>query len=214
MRNSLLLVAVVVGLLGGQPALGQYVYLDVNGDGVNSHTNPALPDDVLNSTVTSVDVYFATNENRDGSPAVCAQGPDPFSIISYDFTLHAAGSGTVTYGTWTENMGFGITLTPCSPYCMVDPDIWVGRGSGAALAEGTYKVGTLAITVTGTPTLDIVPGSATVDPVSQTAFGSNCLGNQQFNTIILGDDFFDSDGTEGGTPVLPATWGQIKELYR
>lgn len=214
MKNCLLFLAVVAVLMVGAPAYSQYVYLDVNGDGVNSNTNSGLPDDVLNSAVTSVDVYYSTDTNRDGSAAVCAQGPDPFTIISYEFTLHASGTGSVTYGTWTDNMGFTINLTPCSPYCTAGPDIWIAKGSATRQNPNTYKVGTLAITVTGTPKLDVVPGSDPLSPVSETSFGSDCLGEAFSNTITLGTDFSDADGTEAPTPVLPKTWGQIKDLYR
>ena len=217
MKNCLLFLAVVAVLMVGAPAYSQYVFLDVNGDGVNSNTNPLLADDVLNNTRTSVDVYFRTDANRDGSAAVCSTSPDPFSIISYEFTLHASGSGSVSYGTWTDNMGFTVTLTPCGPSpCSAGPDIWVAKGSGVAQAPGQYKVGTLAITVTGTPILSIVPGSAALNPVSQTSFGSACLGSAFDNTIRLGPlgDFADNDGTEPTTAVFPKTWGQIKDLYK
>ena len=105
MKNCLLFLAVVAALLVGAPAHSQYVFLDVNGDGKNS-TNPSDPGighDVLGASTTSVDVYFVTNKNADGSTAVCTSSGDPFSIISYEVTLLASGTGSVSYGTWTDS---------------------------------------------------------------------------------------------------------------
>ncbi len=214
MRKCLLLLGALMALAG--PASAQYVFLDVNGDGLNSNTDSGLPDDVLNSGVTSVDVYYITNENRDGSTAACQQGPEPYSIFSYSFVLSSSGTGTVTYGTWTDNLSFTTNLTGCNPYCQSGPDAWIGRG-GSLPGEtpGKHRAGTLGITVTGTPVLTVAAGSAEVSLVNAfTSFGSECFGSGFTNTIFLGQDFLDADGTEGGTPVLPATWGQIKTIYR
>ena len=113
MRRHLLIAAIVAALAAGAPARAQYIFLDVNGDGVNSQTEGALAADELGPSVTSVDVYYVTDKNRDGSDAVCATSTDPFSMISYEFTLHASGEGAVTYGAWTDNVGFGYGLVNC-----------------------------------------------------------------------------------------------------
>lgn len=221
MKNCLLFLAVVAVMMVGAPAYSQYVFLDVNGDMMNSNTDVLLPDDVLNSGVTSVDVYFVTDKRRDGSDAVCAQGNDLFEIATYGFVLRATGSGVVSYGTWTDNMGFDVKLSACGlePYCTAGPEIWVSWGSGIIQGPGKYKVGTLAITVTGTPQLEILPGSLALHAASRTVFGSRCAGVQFDNNIRYGPDpqlhdFNEADGTEATTDVLPKTWGQIKELYR
>src|SRR4249920_3178023 len=131
MRRSLLIAAIVAALALGAPARAQYVFLDVNGDGRNSQTDGSLPPDRLNSSVTSVDVYFVTDKNRDGSKAVCATSDDPFTMISYEFTLHASGAGAVAYGAWTDNLGFGFGLVPCGDgvACPRGQDVWIGKGT-------------------------------------------------------------------------------------
>jgi hypothetical protein len=48
----------------GAPARAQYMYLDSNGDGVHTATDLLQP----NGVSTTVDLYLATNQNRDGSP--------------------------------------------------------------------------------------------------------------------------------------------------
>ncbi len=136
-------------------------------------------------------------------------------MVSYEFTLLASGSGSVSYGTWTDNMGFTIKLTPCAgQYCSSGPALWLAYGTGTAASPGKYKVGTLAVTVTGTPVIDVVPGYVALSPVSETAFGSACLGGDFDNTIKLSHDFQDANGTEPPTPTVPTTWGKIKDLYR
>jgi hypothetical protein len=214
MKNCLLFLAVVAALMVGVPAYSQHVFLDVDGDGLSSTAGQG-GNDALTTATTSVDVYFVTDTNRDGSAAVCSTSPDPFSIISYEFTLLSSGTGTVSYGAWTDNMGFTVKLTPptCTPYCSSGPAAWIAMGGAVAAAPGKYKVGTLAITVSGSPRIDVLPGHDPLSPVSQTAFGSHCLGGDFDNTIKLGSDFFDADGTDSATPVVPTTWGKIKELY-
>jgi hypothetical protein len=221
MKNCLLLLAVVAALVVGGPAYSQYVFLDVNGDGVNSKTNPALPDDILGPSVTAVDVYFVTDKNRAGATVTCAADPTrPMTLFSYDVTLHSSGSGTVAFNSWTDALGFATSFTngscPGADFCPASPtsspDIWVGRGGTPPGSTGKIKIGTIHITVTGSPVLDIVTGSS-INASAQTAFGSLCFGNQADGTIRLGDDFFDADGTEASTPVVETTWGKIKALY-
>ncbi len=214
MKRSLLLLAVLAGLLAAVPGYGQYVFLDVNGDRQNSHASGGLPPDVLDPSVTSVDVYLVTDKNRDGSDAVCTNSTDPFSILSYEFTLHASGPGTVTYGSWTDNLGFGVGLVSCGDrvVCAVSDDAWIAKGTRSPLSPGTYRVGSLAIEVTGHPVLDVVTGSPVIHS-AETSFGSTCLGSNFNNTITLGPDFTDTDGTEQSNPVLTTVWDKIKTLY-
>jgi hypothetical protein len=213
MKNCLLFLAVVSALLVGGPAYSQYVFLDVDGDGRNSAGGQG-GDDVLTPGTYPIDVWFWTNTNRDETAAVCASG-EALSIISYSFMLLTSGTGSVTYGTWTDNLGFTVKGTPCAePYCSAGPAMWVGRGSASALTPGMYKVGTLQVTVTGSPRIDIMPTYPDLDPTGFTGFGSACVGGQFDNTMYLGADFFDANGTDTGTDVKETTWGKIKDLYR
>ena len=214
MKRCLLMFAATAALCIGAPAYSQYIYLDVNGDGVNGHSGPGLPEDFLNSSVTSVDAYIITDKNRDGSTAICSSS-EPFTINQYEFLLHTSGVGNVTYGAWTDNMGFGTGLTLCGDgtRCTAGPDIWIARGSGTQLPPGKYKLGTLGITVTGQPMLDFLV-SSTLNANAQTAFGSACDGLNFDSLLRLGQDFFDSDGTGFTDPVTVTTWGKIKNRYR
>jgi len=214
MKRCLLFLAVAAGLMVGAPAYSQYYFLDVNGDGVNSKTDVLLPDDVLNSTKSSMDVYVVTDKNRDGSTAVCSSA-EAFTINQYEFVLHTSGPGSVTFNTWADAMGFTVGLALCGDgtLCTGGGDAWIARGSGTQLAPGKYKLGTVGITVTGTPVVDIVT-TTSLNGNAQTDFGSACDGLNFDSLIRLGLDFTDADGTEPTTPVQPTTWGKIKKLYQ
>ena len=221
MKNCLLFLVVVAMLAIGPPAHSQYLFLDVNGDGHNSG-NPAEPgsgSDVLNSGVTSVDVYFDTNHNPDGSAASCDQSSNALTINSYEALLRASGTGTVTFNGWTDNMGFtfGIIINGDHTFATAGTDAWMGRGSATPMAPGRYKVGTLSITVTGTPVISWLPfGGSSLNASAESAFGTQCEGNDFDDTYKLGSDFnlANAFGTQAPTPVVSRTWGAIKEMYK
>jgi hypothetical protein len=215
MKRKFQFAAILVALVMATPARSQYVFLDVNGDGRNSHSDGALPADRLGPSVTRVDVYFVTDKNRDGSDAVCINSSDPLSIFSYEFTLRASGPGTVTYVSWTDNLGFPLGVVTCgdNTLCSAGSYVWVARLTTAAIAPGTHRVGTLGVSVTGTPVLDFVDATREL-PYAQTAFGSFCVASGYNSTVRFGDDFTDSDGTEASVPALTTAWDKVKSLYR
>jgi hypothetical protein len=55
---------VVCQLLLATPSPAQYVFLDVNGDGLCGGS------DVLTNDINAVDIYFDTNHNADGSKKI------------------------------------------------------------------------------------------------------------------------------------------------
>jgi len=218
MKKCLLFLAVVGLMAVSAPAYAQYMFLDTNGDGKNS-TNTVNPahaggaSDLLSSSVHSVDVYVVTDQNQDGSPAVCQTG-ETFQINSYEFVLRQSGTGSVAYGAWTDNMGYanGGVLCGDNVTCQGGGDIWAGKYKFTYDPPGRYKVGSLAITVTGQPKLDFAV-SSTLHSLAETAFGSSCSGIQGDHTIRLGMDFCCADGTASPIPVTSTTWGKIKSLY-
>jgi len=217
MRLCLLVLTAVVALVIGVPASAQYMWLDVNGDGINGCTTPgnSADNEILNPSITSIDIWISTNLNRDGSTAVCPTGEN-LTINSYTFVLSTA-SGGVAYGAWTDAMGF--TIAAGGPVSN-STDYFIGRASATINQPGTYKLGSIAVTVTGNPVLSIVAHSS-VDPTSQTSFGSQCGGQDFNNTMRYGEnvdqippgDWNDVCGTESGTPVSETTWGRIKKQY-
>jgi len=224
MKNCLLLLAVVAVVVMSAPAHAQYLFLDTNGDGRNSNNpiwyppnpppDPPIEPDALTSAVTSIDIYLVTDQNRDGTAATCSTG-ETFQINSYEFILQQTGfGGSVTYGAWTDNMGYtnGGVLCGDNVTCQGAGDIWVGKYKFTYDPPGRYKLGSLAITVTGQPKLDF-SASSTIHALAETAFGSSCSGSQGDHTIRLGIDFCCADGTAAPVPVTSTTWGKIKSLY-
>ena len=212
MRSRLPLIVSLLALLIAAPASAQYMYFDVNGDGVNTTA------DVLGPSVTSVDVYVATDKslsnpsdiNSSLVAATCQAGPYAMDINGYNLII-TAPSGGVTYGTWTDAMGFTIATGNGT----AGNDAYVGwNSSGTYTAAGTHKLGTYTITVTGNPTLTLRVRNDGDPPGDNTDFGSECLGTNFDNTLYLGLDWLSVGPTRAPTPVTETTWGKIKALYK
>lgn len=204
-------------VLSATPAFAQFVYLDTNGDGLASCTDPSLPDDVLGPSTTTVDVYFETNRNDDGSSAACSMSSEPLTINSYEVLLTWSGEGRVTFGNWTNRMpGFTFNLTGgLGGVARGVRDIWIGLGGPDHLSPGRYKIGTLSLQVEGNPVLTWITSSP-LHPAAETAFGSLCEGVDFMNTYTLGKDFTNACGTEEaeGATTVSSTWEKIETLYR
>lgn len=226
MKHTLLFVCALASLGAAVPAQGQYIYLDVNGDGLNFDREAALGNavvgDGLAPFVTSVDVYLVTDTVDDGSVATCAS-EEPFTINSYEVVLRSveSGHGGVLFQGWTDAMGFDVPIIPAGDGTFVTggTDAWFGRGSSSLdLPPGKYKLGTVSVTVTGYPVI-IFGMSSALHEDAETAFGSQCDGVRLDGRIYLGPggdpyDFSGSFGTTFYTAVMSTTWGKIKERYR
>jgi len=202
MKHSLLLVAVVALVAFAAPAHSQYMYLDVDGDGVNTAA------DILTPSSTQIDVYLDTDNNKDGTPAVCSSSSNLFTINSYEVIMRV--TGTLTYGSWTDLMSFATILGNAQ----AGNDFYAGRGSGTVLAPGTYHLGNVAISGVGAGATVTIVSSTTANPVALTSFGSQCEGLDFDNTQKLGSDWNDVSGTFSSTPTTSTTWGHIKALYK
>lgn len=213
--NRLLLLLGVAALMLAAPASAQYVFLDTTGDTLCTTA------DALTSASTSVDIWYNTDHNKDGTPVVCPQDglQSSLTMIGYQFILHASGSGSVTYGTFTNAQPlFNTRIGPFGAGGTTDyVDAFIS-GSGS-LPPGLIKAGTLAITVTGTPVLSLAT-STTLRAGAFTEFATNCAGGDFDNTLKLGPniggstDFTDACGTAPPTPTRVTTWGAIKNLYK
>ncbi|HET9252783.1 MAG TPA: putative Ig domain-containing protein [Candidatus Eisenbacteria bacterium] len=177
--------------LAAAPASAQYMYLDSNGDGVNTSA------DVMNAlnTPTTVDVWLVTNENRDGSTAECNTADGELTMNSYVVNLLAQG-GTVTYsGFINRQTTFGVNFGEVNAG---DGQYKNGYGQQAALPAGTYQLMTITITATGGAP-SIVINDINSNSPDFTSFGVLCSGNDFDNTYKLsgpggGTDWTDVDG--------------------
>lgn len=209
MKHCLLLLGMVAVLAMGAPAYSQYVFMDMNGDGVCNTS------DVLTSSTTSVDVWLDTNHNQAGTQVFCSDLVNPLDMYYYSVILHAGGSGgSVTYTGWTNGLSLWAVLEAYRTSGS-DASVTYTAPLGTTLAAGAYKLGSIGITVTGSPTLSFLTNNVSLGggtPV--TGFGSDCSGTDFPNTIALGTNFFESCGTSSPTPTQSTTWGFIKNLYR
>jgi FlgD Ig-like domain len=167
----------------------QYLYLDLDGDAL--HT----PADVLNGLPVNANIYLRTDRNRNGSPTTCPSGPQPLSIGSLEFILHA--SAPVTWGALAGGGLFGgATITDHNA-----TDFYAGYfdSTEVFLPPGQYHVGTLPITPLlpiGNPLL-VFATSTPLSATYLTSFGSQCRGLDDDHTLKLGREWHDAAGTFG-----------------
>lgn len=189
-------------------ASAQSLFMDVNGDGRGDAS------DVLGPEVSSVDIYLDTVHDATGAAAVChngEEGENVLTICSYTFILEwdPAGSGSLSYGAWSDNMGFTVPSGGMESGRM----FWIARAAPYFLAPGRYMLGSLEVKVTGTPVLRFL-SSTLLDNTAMTSFGAQCGGRDYDNTMKLGSDFLDARGTSTPEPGTRTVWGAVKELYR
>lgn len=209
MKHALPVLAALIALAFSAPVSAQYMYIDVNGDGLNTSA------DVLTPSVTGVDIYLATNKSlSDPSDpasalvdATCQTDVAELTINSYQMIL-TAPTGGVTYGAWTDNMGFTIPVSNTQG----GNDNVIGWASPTSQPPGTYKLGHLALTVSGTPILTFAVSTTLSDQVF-TSFGSQCGGHDFDNTLKYNTDWASIGPTWIPIPVTETTWGKIKTLY-
>ena len=209
MKKSLLLLGVLAALAISAPAYSQYIYMDVDGDG-NCTTA-----DVLTSSTTAIAVYVNTNHDANGTQKTCATNAgQPLDIFSYDLVVHSAGSGSITFNSWTNA---ALNFAQVNALTVAGADAGVGYSAplGGNLSPGLVKLGTFNVTVTGSPALTFIGLSSNPSiPSFGTGFGTSCDASAFANTEVLGTDFTDNCGTASGTPTESTTWGKIKQLYR
>ena len=203
-----LLLAALAALFAASPATAQYFFIDVNGDGQCDAS------DVLGPEVSSVDVYLDTAHDATGTPVACQngeEGENVLTICSYTFILEwdAAGSGTLSYGPWSDNMGFTVPSGGKESGRM----LWLARAAPYFLAPGRYMLGSLKVKVTGAPVLRFL-SSTPLDNTAMTSFGAQCGGRDYDNTMKLGSDFLDARGTSPADEGPRTVWGTVKRLYR
>ncbi len=202
MRSAVWLLALGALLLVGitAPAAAQYIFLDVDGDGVSTAADRLTP------RTTTVTVVLDTNRDRGGTLKTCVSALDRaagIDIFAYNVILHASG-GTVSYGTWADSLGFTNVL---DPEVKNSTDLRVSRATslGVVKKPGRYRLGTVKIkTISGSPRISIAPRvDVALDPTgSYTGFGTDCDGSGAPNTLFLGPNpafegpagWMDSDG--------------------
>ncbi|HSQ59620.1 MAG TPA: hypothetical protein VLT84_04225, partial [Acidobacteriota bacterium] len=169
------------------PASAQYMYLDSNGDGVNTAA------DLMNANgvATTVDVWLNTAFNRDGSPSVCTTGDGDVNIGSYYAILTVSG-GTMSWGTPSDLLGFTVLAQSGSS----TTELGFGRGSAAALNGGLHKLFTVQATgLSGAPSVGLVDFPAGISTGGNgSSFGTTCSTDDFDNTFTYLIEWSDFDG--------------------
>ena len=204
MYRVALLVLLTLTLVSAQ-ASAQYLYLDSNGDGVNSSADVVAP-----TGPTTFDIWIHTDQNRDGSPATCVTEDGELTINSYEFVLHTIG-GLVT---WSGFVNHQANFTTSFGSASSSTDYYTGLGGGVIQPPGLYRLASLTATrVAGTPSIQIVT-TTPLGPAFITSFGSRCSGNDFDNTLKLGSDWTGADGLPfGGTSIVhPPVWTPVANM--
>jgi hypothetical protein len=230
--STILALAVLVG-----PAPAQYIYLDANGDGVNT------PADTLNPTgPTVLTIYLNTNHDKDGSLQTCNShttalcGATPSStaldLLTYQIYLSTVG-GTVTWGAFTPDSSSFSTLQTQRQDTHDVEFTFARQPPGSASPAGLNSLGKIPVTITsGSPAITFPRYPNTpLDPNSfGTTFGTHCTAFAFGNSYVLGDradscgavggvagDWFDVDGIgplQAGAPSPPTvSTGNDGDLY-
>jgi len=180
----------LAGAFSSSDTSAQYMYLDTDGD--SASTTADLLDPVY---PTTVNIWLVTNQNRDGSTALCAVGGGALTINSYEFIVKS-DSGAVSWGSFENRMS---AFTYHFQGASSPTELHEGYGSGSALAPGRYLLATVEVTVlSGTPRL-VPSGTSSLSGSFLTGFGSQCAGGENDNTLALGRDWMDVDGVGTGT---------------
>jgi len=206
LRAACALLAALWAWCAAPAVSAQTLYMDVNGDGRGDAA------DVLGPEVSSVDIYLDTTHDADGTAEVCRMDEDPLTICSYTFIVEwdaGPGGGSLSYGAWSDNMGFTVPAGGMESGRM----FWIARAAPYFLAPGRYMLGSLRVKVTGTPVLRFL-STTTADNTAMTSFGSQCGGRDFDNTMKLGSDFVDARGTSPADDGNRTVWSTVKELYR
>lgn len=180
MRLSLivLVAGVLIGVSYAARTSAQHIFLDVDGDGVQTNH------DVLSAQTTSVDVWLQTDQDRSGAQSMLrdGNGQSP-SINSYQFILRAS-DGEIEWGEFTNLQA--TMAVPFGPRHS-KTDYYHGYGGQQSLPPGTYKLGRLSVRVlSGQPRVEFATRTS-LWGVARTAFGSRVSGFNGDHTLKLGE---------------------------
>ncbi len=182
-------VLALIGVLAGQPsARAQYMYLDADGDGVNTPSDGWYLLD-RRGEPTTVDLYVSTDQ---GDQYSCPHATtDGVGLNSYTVNLYAYDA-PMTFENVQNQLPGWFETTPLTTYPFA---MSVGYSGSSTLPPGTYHL--LRMTVTtlpttssaGCPALGIVPSSCYSPPGVVTSLESNCPGAQGDGVLRLGEDW-------------------------
>jgi len=190
--NTALFLAVTLES-GVRPAAGQVMFLDLNGDGVN--TTADFPSFSGHSTI---DVYVVTNEDFAGSPLACTDGTG-LDLNSYTVNLYASDAA-VSFTSVTNMMPGMTEVVPLITYPYA---LTVGYGGTESFPPGKYHLLRIAadFELGKCPAISIIPFNCYSPPGVVTSFGSSCPGTRSDHTLRLNEDWWDVSGIACSDPL-------------
>lgn len=187
MHAWLVALGLIAALAAACPATAQYIYIDTNGDELNTWA------DSLNSVgTTAVDIWINSGANRNGSAGGCPER----GLASFSLILRAVG-GTINWGTFTS------AITPSTgPPSVSNPteyhiEVALTEPGSTTTPLGLYRLGTLDVEIaSGNPCLEFAT-STTMSARHSTSYGAGCPGEKKDHTNRLGPGWHDQDGLTG-----------------
>jgi PKD repeat protein len=169
-----------------RPATAQYMFFDIDGDGVYTYTDTLPPW----GGPSTIDVYVVTDKDLYGSPVTCSDGTG-LTLNSYTINLYALNAA-VSFTSVTNQMPGMSEVVPLVTYPYA---LTVGYWGPQMFPPGKYHL--LRITAefeSGCPALSIVRSSCYSPPGIVTSFGSSCPGVNFDNELRLGEDWLGAPG--------------------
>lgn len=163
---------------------GQYMYLDLNGDGESS---PA--DSLAGAGTYAAHLWLVTDRDRDGHPVRCAGDEGP-TLKSYKVVLRSVG-GSIEWGSYENTQP---SMTVSLERTASGSDCTLGFVSSRMMRPGQYRLGIIHFEIrSGTPIVTIVP-STPLGADIHTEIGSSCMAADGRATRRLGVDWYDVRG--------------------
>lgn len=191
----------LLALLGGdRSADAQYMFLDVNGDSINTYEDFEYLFDRLNEP-TTLDVYLITNQSMTGHESRCLSDPSSQpGLNSYTLNLYSV-TGTVSFSD-VENRVPG--MTESVPLVTYPYALSVGYSGTTTLPPGKYHLLRMTVTINATcPALQFRMSSCYSPPGVVTSFGAGCAGSRGDDVLRFGEDWLDAAGIGSCLHSLP-----------
>lgn len=192
--RALVVLFFIVFLGGQQSAQAQYMFLDVNGDSLN--TQEDFWQFIGPTDTATVDVYLVTNGDRFGGAHACS--PETPGLNSYTVNLYCPQSAAV----FSQIENKVPRMEETYPAVATPYGLSVSYYGTETLAPGKYHLFRVKVTsdrIQGCPDLEIVPYSCFSPPGTITSFGSGCMSTQGDDVLRLGIDWLSTGGLGGCT---------------
>src|SRR4051812_6709203 len=188
--TALVLVTLLIGLPPA-PASAQYMFLDVNGNGIADDFW-----DFFQSDSSTVDVYLVTDHTLYGDPAYCQPAP---GLRSYTVNLYCPQAAA----TFTNIRNLMPGMSETFPAVVTKYGITVAYSGSNLFPPGKYLLFRVDVkpdrTSFGCPDVEIQTSDCFAPDGVVTSFGSGCINPDGNDILRYGLEWFDAVGVGGCT---------------